>query len=103
MIALDALPAWAMIAAVYGLASAVTFVAYGLDKARAKNGQRRIPEATLHTLELCCGWPGALLGMQVFRHKTAKTAFRLVTYTIAGLHVAAWAMLLSRAAVAEGW
>jgi uncharacterized membrane protein YsdA (DUF1294 family) len=86
---------WWTVAAVYGAASAATFAAYGIDKGLATKGMRRIPEKTLHTMELFGGWPGALVGMRAFRHKTAKLAFRAVTYVIVALHAAAWVAYLT--------
>lgn len=58
--------------------NAVAFVAYGIDKRAARRRRRRIPENVLHALALAGGWPGALLGQTVFRHKTVKTSFRAV-------------------------
>lgn len=84
------LPAWL---AVYAIASLVTFLAYGLDKRRAQRGGRRVPEATLHLLELCGGWPGALVAQQVFRHKRRKARYLVVFAAIAALHLAALALL----------
>ena len=72
-------------------ASLVAFVAYGLDKRRAKRDQRRIPERMLHLWSLIGGWPGALFGQRVFRHKTQKLSFRLAFWLIVGLHLAAMA------------
>ncbi len=92
----DLLISWWTVAAVYGAASLVTFAAYGIDKALAGSGKRRVPERTLHGLELCGGWPGALLGMRAFRHKTAKTSFRVVTFVIVALHAAAWTLYFTR-------
>ena len=55
----------------------ITFCVYGADKRRAKiPGARRVPEKTLFALALLLGSPGALLGMQVFRHKTRHWYFR---------------------------
>lgn len=84
------------VAGLYLLVSAVTFVAYGLDKRRAVRGGDRIPERTLQTLALLGGWPGALLGRKHFRHKTRKRAFSATLYAIALLHIALWAWLLLR-------
>jgi uncharacterized membrane protein YsdA (DUF1294 family) len=75
---------------VYAVASVVTFVVYGIDKRRARKGRWRIPEATLHALELCCGWPGAIVARRVFRHKLNKPKFTIVLYAVATLHVLAW-------------
>jgi uncharacterized membrane protein YsdA (DUF1294 family) len=61
-------------------------VAHGRDKRAARLGRRRTPERTLHLLELIGGWPGALLAMTVFHHKTRKASYFLVTASI----VVAW-------------
>lgn len=80
--------AWLSIAAVHGVGSLVTFVAFGVDKARAQRGARRIPERTLHTLELLGGVVGGLVAMQVFRHKRRKARYWAVTALIALGHAA---------------
>jgi uncharacterized membrane protein YsdA (DUF1294 family) len=72
---------------VVAVASLWTFGAYGIDKRRAQTGNRRIPEKTLQLLALAGGWPGALLGQQVFRHKTQKLSFQIVFWTVVVLHV----------------
>jgi len=69
--------------------SAISFAAYGLDKRRAVNGGRRVPERTLHLLAFLGGWPGALGGQRQFRHKTRKLTFLIVFWCIVALHVAA--------------
>ena len=53
----------------------VTFLVYGLDKWKAKQGAWRIKEATLLILAAVGGSIGALLGMQTFRHKTKHLQF----------------------------
>lgn len=58
-------------------ASAWSFLLFGLDKWRAGRGGRRIAEATLLWAGALGGWPGGLLGMIVFRHKSAKGSFQL--------------------------
>lgn len=82
---------WMIIAGWYVVASVVTFCAYGLDKRAARKGTWRTKEATLHVLELIGGWPGALIGQGVFRHKTRKLSFKIVTWLIVVLHAAGWA------------
>ena len=79
--------AWAYLAAV-AVMSVVTFVAYGLDKRRARHKAWRVPESTLHLMELFGGWPGALFAQQVFRHKTRKASYLVVFYAIVLLHAA---------------
>ncbi len=77
--------------AVYAAASLAALLLYGWDKAAAGRGGRRIPERTLHVVELLGGWPGALLASVLFRHKTRSVPFRLVLGAIVLLHVAGWA------------
>ena len=67
-----------MVIVIYAGASLIAFVAYALDKAAARAGRWRTQESTLHLLALLGGWPGALLAQRQFRHKTAKTSFRVV-------------------------
>ena len=77
---------------IYLVMSLITFIAYGLDKLKAKNGWWRIPEVTLHVLEFAFGWPGAWLGQIVFRHKTQKRSFRVMFWlmVVANLVVCAY-------------
>jgi uncharacterized membrane protein YsdA (DUF1294 family) len=56
--------------------NAAAFVAFGFDKWRATRSGRRVSEFSLALLGALGGWPGGLLGMKVFRHKTAKPSFR---------------------------
>jgi uncharacterized membrane protein YsdA (DUF1294 family) len=80
----------------FGLASLAAFALFAIDKARAARNARRIPERTLHALELLGGWPGALAAMALVRHKNRKPAYWLVTLAIIALHAglaAAWLIL----------
>lgn len=63
------------------LVNGAAFLAFGLDKWKAKRKAvrpniRRVPERTLFLLAALGGCPGALLGMRVFHHKTLHRAFR---------------------------
>lgn len=66
----------------------ITFLVYGEDKRRARRNKWRIPEKTLILLALLGGAPGALAGMQVFRHKTRKNLFRIGVPCILLLQIA---------------
>ena len=54
----------------------LTFLVYGIDKFKAKHGSWRISEATLLGLAVVGGSIGALLGMQVWHHKTMHKKFK---------------------------
>ncbi len=64
--------------AALAVGSVITFFLYGIDKSRAQRGAWRISERTLLLTGLLIGAPGALLGMQLFRHKTRHTYFYAV-------------------------
>ena len=70
--------------------SATTFAFYAWDKRAARLDRRRVPERTLHLLELLGGWPGGLLGMRLLHHKRQKTAYRVVFWIIVAAHLSAW-------------
>ena len=74
----------------YGLLGGLTFALYGWDKWRAQRAGRRVPESRLHLLALLGGFPGAWLGMRVFRHKTRKPIFLVLIIIAALLHGGAW-------------
>ena len=56
--------------------SALAFLAFGYDKWQARRKGRRVPESFLVLLGALGGWPGGLLGLKVFRHKTSKRSFQ---------------------------
>jgi uncharacterized membrane protein YsdA (DUF1294 family) len=57
-------------------ANLLTVVIYGADKMAARKAWRRVSESTLLMFGLVGGWPGAIVGQQVFRHKTQKQPFK---------------------------
>ena len=58
-----------------------------LDKRFAQEDMWRIPEATLHLIEILGGWPGSGLAQQIFRHKTQKGSYQITFWVIAILHL----------------
>ncbi|HDZ8009716.1 TPA: DUF1294 domain-containing protein [Citrobacter amalonaticus] len=62
------------------LANILTLVIYGVDKMAARKAWRRVPEVTLLVCGVVGGWAGAIVGQQLFRHKTQKQPFK--TYFI---------------------
>ncbi|EEO5215404.1 DUF1294 domain-containing protein, partial [Salmonella enterica] len=55
------------------------------DKTAARKTWRRVPESTLLVFGVVGGWPGAIVGQQLFRHKTQKQPFK--TYFIVSVIV----------------
>lgn len=66
----------------------VVLVVYGGDKLFAKLDYWRVPEKVLLLLALLGGSIGALLAMQIFRHKTRHLKFRYGVPVILLLQVA---------------
>lgn len=80
--------------AAYLLMSLLAFLLYAVDKGAAENGKRRVPERRIHGFELFCGWPGALVGQQLFRHKTRKLSFQIGFWLCVVLNIGALGLLL---------
>ena len=74
------------------LLSVLSYLMYWLDKEAAQRSAQRIPENTLHLVDLLGGWPGALIAQQQFRHKTVKASFQVVFWcsVLANLALVAW-------------
>ena len=73
------------------LINVLTLAMYVADKMAARRAMRRVPEATLLVFGLIGGWPGAIIGQQLFRHKTQKQPFK--TYFIVTVIVSISAMV----------
>ena len=65
----------------------LTFVLFGIDKAKARAGSWRVAESTLLVLAFLGGTLGAYVGRAVFRHKTRKAPFNSNLFAIAVLQV----------------
>ena len=83
----------------YLAASLIALLLYGFDRRAATRGDWCIPENTLQLVALVGGWPGALLGQQLFRHKRRKGSFLLLFW----LSVAANLALFYAVLAAPGW
>ena len=70
---------WGLLAGWLILINIVTFLVFGLDKLLSKDPRfrQRVPEKNLLLLAVVGGSVGALLGMQIFRHKTLHRTFRV--------------------------
>lgn len=73
----------------------VAFIAYGIDKQKAKKNRWRIPEATLLLFALI-GPLGALIGMKVWHHKTKKAKFYITVPLILIIEIVATIYIISR-------
>lgn len=85
---------WAL--AVSAALSCVGFLLHAVDKRRARRHGRRVPESWLHLVEVAGGWPGALVAMRLFRHKTRKVRYRVVFVAMVVMHVAAVVVWVGR-------
>lgn len=65
------------VALVMWVMNTALFCMMGIDKRRARQGKRRIPEKRLFALAILGGAVGGWLGMYVFRHKTRHWYFRV--------------------------
>ena len=65
----------------------ISFVLYAIDKAKAKRGLWRIPEAVLLGWGFFGGAAGALLAMKMIRHKTKHWYFWAVNIVGLVFHV----------------
>ena len=55
----------------------IAFLAMYIDKRKAKYGKWRVQEQSLFILALIGGSIGAIIGMNIFRHKTKKLRFSI--------------------------
>jgi uncharacterized membrane protein YsdA (DUF1294 family) len=88
--------------AVYPLMSLVAYLMYAQDKLAAIRRTWRVPESSLHLVELCGGWPGAYVAQQTMRHKTMKQPYQAIYWLIVLLHVGVAALWLVAPGVVLG-
>ena len=78
----------------------VTFVVYGFDKSvsmspESRSFKLRVPEIVMQSLSLAGGSPAALAGQKLFRHKTIKSSFQFIYWSIVILQIALLVYFLS--------
>jgi uncharacterized membrane protein YsdA (DUF1294 family) len=73
------------------------FACFGIDKRRARRGERRLRERDLLGLAALGGTGGAYLGRWYFRHKTRKAGFSSALHLIAAIQLCLFALLFMRA------
>ena len=86
-------PNWVLLG--YAVLSVITFFCYFKDKRAAKRDDWRVQEKTLHLLALLGGWPGALLGQKVFRHKTQKQPFKSILWFTVIVNIGCYVVLVT--------
>ena len=69
------------------LLSIITFIAYGVDKRKAKKGKWRTKEKTLLLLSFLGGAFGGFPAMLVFHHKTKGEHWYFTVVNILGLMI----------------
>ena len=87
---------WLDVLLLYAVMSLVAFVLYWRDKRAAQAGRWRTPEATLHLVELLCGWPGALLAQRKLHHKCSKVSYQIVFWLIVVMNIVSMLWLVMR-------
>ena len=83
---------WLALAAI----NLAAFAAFGIDKRRARRGERRLRERTLLGFAALGGTGGAYLGRWRFRHKTRKAGFSAALHLIAAGQLAILALIFIR-------
>ena len=71
-------------------ANIVAFALYGIDKYKSMHHKWRIQERTLLLWAVVGGSIGALLGMQIFRHKTQHRKFKYGVPLILAVQIVAF-------------
>lgn len=85
LVVLDIVPAVFLLVEL--AASVLSFGLYARDKAAARAGSWRVPEAGLHLVDLLGGWPGGLVARHALRHKTQKQPFQRNFWMTVALNV----------------
>lgn len=67
--------------------NAGTMVLFACDKVLAIVGGPRVPEKVLCLTGVVGGWPGGILAMYMFRHKTKKPSFLFMYAISIGINI----------------
>jgi uncharacterized membrane protein YsdA (DUF1294 family)/cold shock CspA family protein len=81
----------------YTFLSVFAILIYGLDKMHALKNRWRVPEMSMHLLELMGGWPGALMAQKELRHKHKKGTYQRIFWAIVAVHLIGWGIYLALA------
>ena len=76
------------------LLSLIAFIAYGVDKKKAKSGKWRTKEKTLLLLSFLGGAFGGYPAMLIFRHKTKGEHWYFTAVNLLGLVIHITALIL---------
>ena len=76
------------------LLSIIAFIAYGVDKSKARKGKWRTKEKTLLLLSFLGGAFGGFPAMLIFRHKTKGEHWYFTVVNILGLAIHITLMIL---------
>ncbi|MCB1684690.1 MAG: cold shock and DUF1294 domain-containing protein [Pseudomonadales bacterium] len=81
----------------YFVTGTLAFIMYWYDKSAARTSRWRTAENTLHFVDLLGGWPGSLIAMEVFRHKSRKASFQRIFWVTVMVNCGVLAWLISPA------
>ncbi|MCY7366656.1 MAG: cold shock and DUF1294 domain-containing protein [Chamaesiphon sp.] len=70
----------------YPVMSVLTYALYANDKSRAKRGNWRIPEKSLHLCEFAGRWLGGFVAQRRLDHKSTKKSYQLEFWMIVIIH-----------------
>lgn len=86
------------VAAIFASANLATLFLFAFDKFQAGQKSERVPEIVLFLTVLLGGGIGAIVGMNLFHHKTKKLSFQLVVVSIILLQLISLYFLWSKIA-----
>ena len=82
---------------IYGIViNLIAFAMYGIDKLRARRGGRRTPERILLIMSAIGGSMGAIVAMQLLRHKTQHAQFHYGVPAMLLIHATVMIYILLR-------